>query len=126
MIRFIVARAAGRRSGPAALRFCLGCGAALSPASPAPAPRTYTPKLAATSILSAGDALKQSAHVTRLLRRLHAHSLIAKIPHSRWRVSLSGRRVPAAAPKLREVACPSLYAAKRKEATEKHSISGFL
>jgi hypothetical protein len=68
-------------------------------------------KLAPTPILSAGDALKQSAQVTRLFRPLHAHRLIAKIPHSRrWPVSLSGRRVMAAALKLREVAYPSLYA----------------
>jgi len=64
-----------------------------------------------TSIPLATDPLKQSAQVTRLLRRLHAHRLIAKIPHSRrWRVSLSGRRIMATALKLREVAYPSLYA----------------
>ncbi len=68
-------------------------------------------KLARTSIPLASDPLKQSAQVTRLLRRLHAHRLIAKIPRSRrWRVSLSGRRVMAAAIKLREVAYASLYA----------------
>ncbi|MGH7818496.1 MAG: hypothetical protein ACREQ9_01865 [Candidatus Binatia bacterium] len=68
-------------------------------------------KLARTSIPLAVDTLKQSAQVTRLLRRLHAHGLIAKIPHSRrWRVSLSGRPVMAAALKLREVAYPSLFA----------------
>lgn len=39
------------------------------------------------------------------------HGLIAKIPRSRrWRVSLSGRRIMAAALKLRELAYPSLYA----------------
>jgi len=68
-------------------------------------------KLGLTSIPLASDPLKQSAQVTRLLRRLHAHGLIAKIPRSRrWRVSLSGRRVMAAAIKLREVAYASLYA----------------
>jgi hypothetical protein len=68
-------------------------------------------KLARTSVALATDPLKQSAQVTRLFRRLHAHGLIAKIPHARrWRVSLSGRRVMAAALKLREVAYPSLYA----------------
>ena len=68
-------------------------------------------KLARTPIPLATDPLKQSAQVTRLLRRLHAHGLIAKIPHSRrWRVSLSGRRIMAAALKLRELAYPSLYA----------------
>ena len=59
----------------------------------------------------AAEATKQSGQVTRLLRRLHVHHLIAKIPRSRrWRVSLNGRRVMAAAVKLREVAYPSLYA----------------
>ena len=68
-------------------------------------------KLAGTSIPLADDPPKQSAQVTRILRRLHAHGLIAKIPHSRrWRVSLPGRRVMAAALKLREVAYPSLFA----------------
>jgi hypothetical protein len=68
-------------------------------------------KLARTSVAFATDPLKQSAQVTRLLRRLHTYGLIAKIPHSRrWRVSRSGRRIMAAALKLREVAYPSLYA----------------
>jgi hypothetical protein len=59
----------------------------------------------------AAEAAKQSGQVTRLLRRLHIHQLIAKIPRSRrWRVSLHGRRTMAAAVKLREVAYPSLYA----------------
>jgi hypothetical protein len=59
----------------------------------------------------AAETPKQSGQVTRLLRRLHIHQLVAKIPRSRrWRVSLQGRRVMAAAIKLREVAYPSLYA----------------
>jgi len=59
----------------------------------------------------AAEAAKHSGQVTRLLRRLHIHQLIAKIPRSRrWRVSRNGRRVMAAAIKLREVAYPSLYA----------------
>ena len=59
----------------------------------------------------AADPAKQSAQVTRLLRRLHVHQLIAKIPHSRcWRVPLVGRRVMAAAVKLREVVYPGFYA----------------
>ena len=59
----------------------------------------------------AAAAVKQSGQVTRLLRRLHIHHLIAKIPRSRrWRVSRNGRRVMAAAVKLREGAYPSLYA----------------
>jgi hypothetical protein len=67
--------------------------------------------LARTSIPLATDPLKQSAQVARLFRRLHTHGLIAKIPHSRrWRVSLAGRPIMAAALKLRELAYPSLYA----------------
>ena len=59
----------------------------------------------------AADPAKRSGQVTRLLRRLHVHQLIAKIPRSRrWRVSLTGRRVMAAAVKLREVAYPGFYA----------------
>ena len=59
----------------------------------------------------AAEPAKQSGQVTRLLRRLHIHQLIAKIPRSRrWRVSRHGRRVMATAIKLREVAYPSLYA----------------
>jgi hypothetical protein len=59
----------------------------------------------------ATETAKQSGQVTRLLRRLHIHQLVAKIPRSRrWRVSLQGRRVMAAAIKLREVSYPSLYA----------------
>ena len=55
---------------------------------------------------------KQPGQVTRLFRRLHAHGLIAKIPHSRrWRVSLPGRRTMTTAIKLRELAYPTLFAA---------------
>jgi hypothetical protein len=67
--------------------------------------------LARTPYPLAPQAEKQPGQVTRLFRRLHAHGLIAKIPHSRrWRVSLSGRRTMATAIKLREVAYPSLFA----------------
>jgi hypothetical protein len=46
----------------------------------------------------AAEVAKQSGQVTRLLRRLHVHQLVAKIPRSRRRrVSLNGRRVMAAA-----------------------------
>ena len=59
----------------------------------------------------APEADKRPGQVTRLLRRLHAHGLVAKIPHSRrWRVSLPGRRTMTTAIKLREVAYPSLFA----------------
>jgi DNA-binding IclR family transcriptional regulator len=69
-------------------------------------------KLARTSFPLAPEADKRPGQVTRLLRRLHAHGLVAKIPHSRrWRVSLAGRRTMTTAIKLREVAYPSLFAA---------------
>jgi DNA-binding IclR family transcriptional regulator len=69
-------------------------------------------KLARTSYSLAPDADKRSGQVTRFLRRLHAHGLVAKIPHSRrWRVSLAGRRTMTTAIKLREVADPSLFVA---------------
>lgn len=69
-------------------------------------------RLARTAYPLAPESEKRPAQVTRLLRRLHAHGLIAKIPHSsRWRVSFSGRRTMTTAIKLREVAYPSLFAA---------------
>jgi hypothetical protein len=65
----------------------------------------------ASSTPLAVDPAKHAAQVTRLLRRLHVHQLIAKNPRSRrWRVSLAGRRIMAAAIKLREVAYPGFYA----------------
>jgi hypothetical protein len=74
--------------------------------------RDLRQKLAATSYPLTPEADKRPGQVTRLLRRLHAHRLVAKIPHSRrWRVSLDGRRTMATAIKLREVAYPSLFAA---------------
>jgi len=74
--------------------------------------RDVRQKLAHTAYPLASEAEKQPGQVTRLFRRLHAHGLIAKIPHSRrWRVSLSGRRTMTTAIKLREVAYPSLFAA---------------
>lgn len=67
--------------------------------------------LARATFPLAANPAKHGAQVTRLLRRLHVHQLIAKIPRSRrWRVSLTGRRVMAVAIKPREVAYPSLYA----------------
>jgi hypothetical protein len=74
--------------------------------------RDVRQKLAQTLYPLATEAEKQPGQVTRLFRRLHAHALIAKIPHSRrWRVSLAGRRTMTTAIKLREVAYPSLFAA---------------
>jgi len=73
--------------------------------------RDLREKLARAAFPLAPDPAKHSGQVTRLLRRLHVHQLIAKIPRSRrWRVSLQGRRVMAAAVKLREVAYPGFYA----------------
>ena len=69
-------------------------------------------KLARTQYPMTSEVDKQAGQVTRLLRRLHAHGLVAKIPHSRrWRVSIAGRRTMTTAIKLREVAYPSLFAA---------------
>jgi hypothetical protein len=68
-----------------------------------PAPRT--------SFSLAPEFDKRPGQVTQLLRRLHAHGLVAKIPNSRrWQVSLAGRRTMTTAIKLREVANPSLFA----------------
>jgi hypothetical protein len=73
--------------------------------------RDLRQKLARTSYPLTPEADKRPGQVTRLLRRLHAHGLAAKIPHSRrWRVSLDGHRTMATAIKLREVAYPSLFA----------------
>jgi hypothetical protein len=73
--------------------------------------RELREKLARAAFPLAPDPTKHAGQVTRLLRRLHVHQLIAKIPRSRrWRVSLHGRRVMATAVKLRDVAYPSLYA----------------
>ena len=86
------------------------------PAAAAVPPSLFWPKLETCKIeiprhLSLHEQLRGEPGLTRLLRRLRAHGLIAKIPHSRrWRVSLPGRRTVAAAVKLREVAHPRLFA----------------
>ncbi|HEX9604174.1 MAG TPA: hypothetical protein VF973_10520, partial [Myxococcales bacterium] len=73
--------------------------------------RDLRSKLGRTPFPLAKGREKQPGQVTRLLRRLHAHGLIAKVPRSRrWRVSLGGRRLMASAIKLREVAFPKLFA----------------
>jgi hypothetical protein len=73
--------------------------------------RDLRSKLGRTPFPFAKEPEKQPGQVTRLLRRLHAHGLIAKVPRSRrWRVSLGGRRLMASAIKLREVAFPKLFA----------------
>src|SRR5215510_14092781 len=53
---------------------------------------------------------RQSAKVSRLLHRCHAHGLIAKVPHSRrWRVTRMGRLAMAASIQLREIQFPAAY-----------------
>ena len=54
---------------------------------------------------------RQSAKITRTFRRLHAHGLIAKIPHTRrWRVTGYGRQVMGTSLYLREHHFPNAYA----------------
>jgi len=73
--------------------------------------RDLRANLARTPFPLASEPEKQSGQITRLLRRLHAHHLIAKVPRSRrWRVSVAGQRLMAAAVNLREVAFPKLFA----------------
>jgi hypothetical protein len=56
------------------------------------------------------EVSRQAGQVCRLLARLHAYRLVAKIPHSRrWRVSASGLRLMSATVQLREVDFPGLY-----------------
>jgi hypothetical protein len=56
------------------------------------------------------DPKRQSAKVSRLLHRCHAHGLIAKIPHSRrWRVTRLGRVAMAASIQLRQIQFPAAY-----------------
>jgi hypothetical protein len=58
----------------------------------------------------ANDPKRQSAKVSRILKRFHLHKLIAKIPHSRkWRVTARGRQVMAISLRLRQVAFPDIY-----------------
>lgn len=53
---------------------------------------------------------KQSAKVSRILSRFHAHKLIAKIPRTRrWRVTNRGKQIMAASLCLRNVAFLELF-----------------
>jgi hypothetical protein len=53
------------------------------------------------------DPHRQSAKVTRIFNRCHAHRLIAKIPHSRrWRLTRLGRIASSASIQLRDVQFP--------------------
>lgn len=73
--------------------------------------RDLRDKLAGTGLCLHDDPAKRSAQVTRLLRRLHAYRLVAKIPRSRrWRVTAFGYRVMSAALRIRNKQFPSLYA----------------
>ena len=56
------------------------------------------------------EVRKQSARVSRIFRRCHAHGLIAKIPRTRcWRVTGYGRHVMGASIYMREHHFPSDY-----------------
>ena len=53
------------------------------------------------------DPRRQSAKVTRIFNRCHAHRLIAKIPHSRrWRLTKQGRIAMTASIQLRDIQFP--------------------
>jgi len=53
------------------------------------------------------DPRRQSAKVTRIFNRCHAHGLIAKIPHSRrWRLTRHGRIAMSASIQLRDIHFP--------------------
>jgi hypothetical protein len=61
---------------------------------------------------SAGNPNKQSAKISRMFRKLHAHGLIAKIPRTRrWKVTRYGHRVMGTSIYLRAVDFPRVYAA---------------
>jgi hypothetical protein len=56
------------------------------------------------------DPCRQSAKITRIFNRCHAHGLIAKIPHSRrWRLTKQGRVAMAASIQLRDAHFPITY-----------------
>ena len=67
-------------------------------------------RMANTALLRQCPAHRQSAKITRTLRRLRAHGLIAKMPRTRrWRVTNYGRHVMASAIYLREHHFPDTY-----------------
>ena len=58
----------------------------------------------------ADNPKKQSAKVSRILSRFHAHKLIAKIPRTRrWRVTDRGKQIMAVSLCLRDIAFPELF-----------------
>ena len=72
--------------------------------------RDLRSKLRSLGALQPGTERTQSARVSRLLARLHAYGLIAKVPRSRrWRVSLTGRRVMSATIVLRDRHFPDVH-----------------
>jgi hypothetical protein len=72
--------------------------------------RDLRTKLQATGLILHDDPKKHSAQVTRLLHRLHAYHLVARIPRSRrWRVTTFCYRVMSTALKLRHRDFPSVY-----------------
>lgn len=57
------------------------------------------------------DPHRQAARMSRLLARLHAYGLVAKVPRSRrWRVTSNGYRLMTAAIHLRDERFPHLHA----------------
>jgi hypothetical protein len=74
--------------------------------------RDIRERLAETSLLRAcgKDRCKQSAKVTRMLKRLHRYGLITKIPRSRrWRLTKKGWALLSASVSLKEDAFPRLH-----------------
>jgi hypothetical protein len=57
------------------------------------------------------DPKRHSAKVGRILHRLHAHGLVAKVPRSRrWRITDLGRRLMATSIQIRDLNFPQLLA----------------
>ena len=98
------------------------------PAAAGPAllfwPKLETCKLEIPRHLSLHEQLRGESGLTRLLRHLRAHGLIAKVLYSRrWRASLPGRRAQATRGRLPELLPePQRILAKHKESTEKESL----
>lgn len=69
-----------------------------------------------SSVLRGNDDTRHCAQVTRLLARLHAYRLVAKIPRSRrWKVSTLGYRLLGASLRLRDHVFPEQHAAVAAE-----------
>ena len=75
--------------------------------------RDLRTRLESTSHLAQqlGDPKRESAKVSRILHRFHAHGMVAKYPRSRrWRTTRLGRRMMATAIQVRELNFPQLLA----------------